>query len=194
MKKILLTLTAGIISLTAFSQSWKVDATHTKIHFSAQYLVISDVEGEFTKFDGNVASTSSDWTDMKIDATIDVNSLTTNNEMRDEHLKGDDFFNAGQYPTISFRSKSIKQIDKNKYVITGDLKIRDVTKTVNLPLVYGGTVKDPWGNTKAGFKATGKINRKDFGLKYSGAAATGEAVVSDNIDFRIDAVLIKQPN
>ena len=83
-------------------------------------------------------------------------------------------------------------IDKNKYVITGDLTIRDVTKTVEVPLVYGGTVKDPYGNTKAGFKATGKINRKEYNLKYNGAAATGEAVVSDDVEFKIDVVLIKQ--
>ena len=83
-------------------------------------------------------------------------------------------------------------IDKNKYVLSGDLNIRDVTKTVHIPLVYNGTVKDPWGNTKAGFKATGKINRKEYGLKYKDASAAGEAVVSDEIEFNLDIVLIKQ--
>ena len=90
--------------------------------------------------------------------------------MRDNHLKSDDFFNAEKFPFITFKSKGIKMIDKNKYILTGDLTIRDVTKTVELPLVFGGIVKDPWGNTKAGFKATGKINRKEFNLKYKNAA------------------------
>jgi polyisoprenoid-binding protein YceI len=112
--------------------------------------------------------------------------------MRDKHVKSDDFFNAEKYPTITFKSKSIKSLGGNKYVLVGDLTIRDVTRQVEIPVVYGGTVKDPWGNTKAGFKATGKINRKDYGLKYSNAAAGGEAVVGDDVDFTVDLVLIKQ--
>jgi polyisoprenoid-binding protein YceI len=192
MKKITLILTAIALSITSFAESWKIDPAHTKIHFTAQYLLITDVEGDFKKFDGTVTSLKHDWTDLTANINVQVASLSTDNEMRDNHLKGDDFFNAEKFPVISFKSKGIKMIDKNNYVLTGDLTIRDVTKTVELPLVYGGTVKDPWGNTKAGFKAKGKINRKEFNLKYSGAAATGEAVVSDDIEFGIDAVLIKQ--
>jgi polyisoprenoid-binding protein YceI len=192
MKKITFTLAAIALSLTSFAQNWKIDPAHTKIHFTAQYLVITEVEGEFKTVDGTLSSSKADWSDLKADITVQVASLTTDNEMRDNHLKSDDFFNAEKFPTITFKSKAIKAIDKNKFILTGDLTIRDVTKTVEVPLVYNGTVKDPWGNTKAGFKATGKINRKDYGLKYSNAAATGEAVVSDDIEFKIDAVLIKQ--
>jgi len=192
MKKITLTIAAIAISISSFAQNWKLDAAHTKIHFTADYLVISEVEGEFKKFEGTVTSAKGDWTDLKTDIIVDVNSISTDNEMRDNHLKGDDFFNAEKFPTITFKSKGIKMIDKNKYTLTGDLTIRDVTKTVDMPVVYGGTVKDPWGNIKAGFKATGKINRKEFGLNYKGAAATGEAVVSDEIAFWLDGVLIKQ--
>jgi polyisoprenoid-binding protein YceI len=121
-----------------------------------------------------------------------VNSISTDNEMRDKHLKSDDFFNAEKFPVITFTTKKIKQLDGNKYILTGDLTIRDVTKTVSLPVVYNGTVKDPWGNLKAGFKATGKINRKEFNLKYNNAAATGEAVVGDEVEFTADIVLMKQ--
>jgi polyisoprenoid-binding protein YceI len=192
MKKITLTLAALALGISTFAQNWKIDPAHTKIHFSATYLLITEVEGEFKKFDGTVTSSKPDWTDLKADITIDVNSITTDNEMRDKHLKSDDFFNAEKYPTITFKSKGMKKLENNKYVLTGDLTIRDVTKPVELALTYGGTVKDPWGNIKAGFKATGKINRKDFGLNYKNAAATGEAVVSDDIEFRLDGVLIKQ--
>lgn len=192
MKKITLSLAAILLSISSFAQNWKLDPAHTSIHFSASYLVITDVEGEFKKFDGIFSSAKPDWTDLKAEVTAQVSSITTGNDMRDNHLKSDDFFNAEKYPVITFKSKSVKMIDKNKYILTGDLTLRDVTRTVELPVVYGGTVKDPWGNIKAGFKATGKINRKDFNLKYSNAAATGEAVVGDEVEFKIDAVLIKQ--
>lgn len=192
MKKLMLSLMVVAISINSFAENWKLDQAHTRLGFNARYLVITDVEGQFKKFNGNFTSTKSDWSDMKAEFTVDVNSIYTDNEMRDKHLMGDDFFHAEKYPTITFTSKSIKKISNNKYVLTGDLKIRDVVKTVQLPLVYGGTVKDPWGNTKAGFKSTGKINRQEYGLSYKDASAAGEAVVSDEIEFTIDAVLIKQ--
>ncbi len=192
MKKITMTLAIAALSLTSFAQNWKLDPAHSKITFNTKYLVISDVEGQFKTFEGTFTSSKADWTDLTATATIQVNSITTDNDMRDKHLMSDDFFNAEKFPTISFKSKSIKMINKNKYVLSGELTIRDVTKNVEVPLVYGGTVKDPWGNTKAGFKATGQINRKDYNLKYKDAAATGEAVVSDIVEFTIDAVLIKQ--
>ena len=192
MKKITLIVASLAISLSSFAQNWKLDPSHSRIHFTAQYLVIADAEGDFKSFDGTFISSKEDWSDLKIDMTVQANSLTTDNESRDKHLKSDDFFNVEKYPSISFKSKSIKRIDKNKFILTGDLTIRDITKTVEVPLVYGGTVKDPWGNIKAGFKANGKINRKEFNLKYNNAAATGEAIVSDDVEFKIDAVLIKQ--
>ncbi len=192
MKKSITILTGLLLMLGASAQNWKIDPAHTKIHFSAKYLVISDVEGEFKKFDGEFNSSKADWSDLQAAMTVEVGSINTENEMRDKHLISDDFFNAEKFPNITFKSKGIKNLGNNKYILAGELTIRDVTKTVEFPLVYGGTVVDPWGNTKAGFKATGSINRKEFGLKYKDAAATGEAVVGDIIDFTLDAVLIKQ--
>jgi len=193
MKKALLSL--AIILAAAFSsqaQNWKLDPAHSKIKFSTKYLIITDVEGEFKKFDGTFASIKGDWSDLEANVTADVNSISTDNDMRDRHLKSDDFFSADKFPVISFKSKSVKSMGKNAFILTGDLTIRGVTRQVEIPVVYNGTVKDPWGNTKAGFKATGKINRKDFNLKYNNAAATGEAVVGDDVEFTIDLVLIKQ--
>ena len=192
MKKILTLIGAVLIMAGASAQTWELDKAHTKIHFSAKYLVISDVEGEFKKFDGNFESSKADWTDLVADVNINVASISTDNDMRDKHLMSNDFFNAEKYPSITFKSKSIKNLGNNKYTISGDLTIRDVTKTVEFPLIFGGIVVDPWGNTKAGFKATGKIDRKEFGLQYKDAAATGEAVVGDIVEFTLDAVLIKK--
>ena len=185
-------LAATMLVVAVSAQSWKIDEAHTKIHFSTKYLVITDVNGEFQKFSGEFNSEKPDWSDLTAQVSVEVGSISTDNDMRDKHLMSDDFFNAEKFPEITFKSKSIKSLGDKKYVMTGDLTIRDVTKSVEVPLVYGGTVVDPWGNTKAGFKATGKIDRKEFGLKYKDAAATGEAVVGDIVEFTIDAVLIKQ--
>lgn len=191
MKKTLIAIAVMTSAFVANAQNWKVDPSHTKITFNTKYLVISDVEGEFKDFEGTFTSSKPDWTDLKTNISVKVASISTNNEMRDNHLKSDDFFNSEKFPTITFVSSGVKMIEKNKYVLQGKLTIRDVTKDVEVPLVYSGTVKDPWGNIKAGFKATGKIDRKDYNLKYSNAAATGEAVVSDDVEFTINAVLIK---
>ncbi len=192
MKKVLTLIAAVALSATAIAQNWKLDSSHSKIRFTTKYLVISDVDGEFKKFEGTFTSSKADWSDLQATMTVQVPSITTDNEMRDKHLLSDDFFNAEKFPTMTFTSTGIKSLGNNKYVLSGNLTVRDVTKKVEVPLVYGGQVKDPWGNLKAGFKATGKINRKDFGLKYANAAATGEAVVGDEVEFTIDAVLIKQ--
>ena len=192
MKKLNLTIIAALVAAGSFAQNWKMDPAHSKIRFTTKYLVISDVDGEFKKFDGTFTSSKPDWSDLAASVSVDVNSLTTDNDMRDKHVKSDDFFNAEKFPTITFKSKSVKNLGGNKFVLTGDLTIRDVTKQVEVPVVYNGTVKDPWGNTKAGFKATGKINRKEFNLKYNSAAGTGEAVVGDEVEFTADFVLIKQ--
>lgn len=192
MKKMLLVASAIMFTLSSFAQTWKIDPSHSKIRFSVKYLVISDVSGEFKKFDGTFTATKADWTDMQGTVTTEVSSISTDDDMRDKHLQGDAFFAADKYPTASFKIKNVKSLGGNKLVFTGDLTIRDVTKTVDLPVVYGGSITDPWGNLKAGFKAMGSINRKEFGIKYNDAAKTGEAVVSDNVDFIIDLVLVKQ--
>ena len=146
MKTIILAFTAFALSLGSFAESWKIDPAHTRIHFSTQYLVITDVEGEFKKFDGTFSSNNADWSYLSTNIQVDVSSISTDNEMRDNHLKSDDFFNAEKFRFITFKSTGIKMIGKNKYVLKGDLTIRDVTKNVELPLVHGGIVKDPWGN------------------------------------------------
>lgn len=191
MKRILTMAVVALMAMSAQAQNWKVDGAHSKVKFNVKYMAISETEGEFKKFDGTATSAKADWSDLNVSFNVDVNSISTDNEMRDGHLKGDDFFNAEKFPKMSFKSKTVKALGNNKFVMTGDMTIRDVTKSIEIPFSYGGTVKDPWGNTKAGFKATSTINRKDFGLKYKDAAATGEAIVGDDVTFTIDLVLIK---
>ncbi|HQW22117.1 MAG TPA: YceI family protein [Bacteroidia bacterium] len=192
MKKITLMAALVIMTASAFAQQlWKIDGAHSKVRFTTKYLLISDVDGEFKKFDGKVTSSAADFSDLSATITVDVNSIVTDNDMRDGHLKSDDFFNAEKYPSMTFKSTGIKSLGNKKYMLSGLLTIRDVTKAVSIPLVYGGTVTDPWGNIKAGFKATGSINRQEYGLKWDNKAATGEAVVSDDVDFTIDLILIK---
>jgi polyisoprenoid-binding protein YceI len=151
-----------------------------------EHLVISEVEGSFKIFNGTLASPSPDFTNSKIDFAVDVNSINTDDEKRDAHLKSDDFFNAEKFPAMKFTSTSFRKIKGNAYVLEGNLTIRDVTKKVRFAVMYGGTVKDPWGNTKAGFKASTTINRKDYGLKWGALTETGSAVVGDEVKMLIN--------
>lgn len=188
MKKLLLLFTVVFISASLSAQTkWSVDPVHSNVSFVVSHLVISEVEGSFKKFDGTLTASKPDFTDAKIDFTIDVNSIDTDNDMRDKHLKSDDFFNAEQYPNMVFKSTSFKKKSGNKYELYGNLTIRNVTKAVKFDVVYGGTAKDGYGNTKAGFKATGVINRFDYGLKWNALTEAGGSTVGKEvtIDLRL---------
>ncbi|MFM7216800.1 MAG: YceI family protein [Bacteroidota bacterium] len=192
MKKQLLLIALSVLTLGATAQEWSIDNSHSSVKFKARYMMFSDVEGTFKKFQGTFTSSKSDFSDLQVNMTVDVASVNTDNEMRDNHLKADDFFNAEKFPSMSFKSTGIKSLGGGKFVLSGDLTIRDVTKRVDVPVVYGGTTKDPWGNTRAGFKATGKLNRKEFKLSWDTKNDLGEAVVGDEVEFTIDASLIKK--
>lgn len=174
---------------TSTASTWSLDRSHSSVKFTVQHLVISEVEGNFKMFDGNVASPSADFNNAQVNFTVDVNSINTDDDKRDAHLKSDDFFNAEKYPKMSFTSTSFKKVKGNSYTLEGNLTIRDVTKKVKFAVTYGGIVKDPWGNTKAGFKAAGTINRKDFGLKWGALTEAGGAVVGDDVDMVLNVQL-----
>ncbi len=192
MKKTIILLMGLISFMNANAQTWKVDAAHTNIEFNVDYMVVSELNGTFKMFDGKAESVKPDFSDAKINFTVDVNSINTDNEMRDKHLKSDDFFNAEKYPKMSFTSTSMKKVADKKYVLEGNLTIRDVTKPVKFDVTYGGTVNDPWGNTKAGFKAKGTIKRFDYNLKYNAATEAGGLVASDEVAMNLNIVMIKQ--
>jgi polyisoprenoid-binding protein YceI len=173
--------------------TWKIDATHSNLMFKVQHLVISEVGGYFREFDGSLVSKNDkDFSGSTINLVAKVASINTDNADRDKHLKSDDFFSADKYPELKFVSKSFKKVSGNKYVLVGDLTIRDVTKQVKLDVEYKGTVKDPWGNTKSGFKLTGAINRFDYNLKWNSLIESGGAVVGKTVKLEANVELAKQ--
>lgn len=183
--------TFAAVTNTTAQTKWTVDKAHSKVGFSVSHMVITDVEGNFKDFDATVTTTGEDFSTAKIDFTAKTASVYTENEKRDNHLRSDDFFNAEKYPTLTFKSKSLKKVSDNKYKLTGDLTMRDVTKEVVLDVKFNGLVKDMSGNTRAGFKITGELNRMDYGLKFNALLGTGDAVVGNTVELDINIQLIQ---
>ena len=172
---------------------WLIDPAHSEVQFKIKHLVISTVSGSFKKFEGTVQSEKDDFSDASVQFSAEAASVDTNNEQRDGHLKSDDFFNAVKYPKITFVSAGVEKKGNDEYILKGNLTMRDVTKPVELKVEYGGTTKDLYGQTKAGFEVTGKINRQDFGLKWSAITEAGGLVVSDDVKLIMSIQIIKQP-
>jgi polyisoprenoid-binding protein YceI len=172
--------------------TWIIDAAHSEIQFKIRHLLISTVSGSFKKFEGTVQSERDDFTDAKIQFTAETASVDTNNEQRDTHLKSDDFFNAEKFPKIIFTSTEVVKESDDEYILRGNLTIRDVTKLVELDIDYGGTTTDSYGQTKAGFEVTGKIDRQDYGLKWSAVTEAGGVVVSDDVRLIMSIQIVKQ--
>ncbi|ACU57881.1 YceI family protein [Chitinophaga pinensis] len=171
---------------------WKIDASHSDVEFKVKHLMISSVTGYFGKYEGTAESSSDDFTDAKITFEADVNSISTKNEQRDQHLQAEDFFHAAQYPKLSFVSTGVKKVDDENYKVTGDLTLRGVTKPVELAVEFSGIVKDPYGQTKAGFDIKGKINRKDFGVSFHAVTDNGGLVLGDEVKLQASVQLVKQ--
>jgi polyisoprenoid-binding protein YceI len=166
---------------------WVLDPMHSEVQFKVKHLVISTVTGSFKTFEGTVETEGDTFEGATAEFSLDVNSIDTNQEMRDGHLKGAEFFDAEKYPKISFKSTAITADS-----LTGDLTIKDVTKSVTLDLEHGGTATDFYGNLKAGFEITGKINRKDFGLVWDGVTEAGAIVLGSDIKLIINVQFAKQ--
>ncbi len=172
---------------------WILDPTHSEVQFKIKHLMITNVTGQFTKFDISVETEDEDFMTAKAVFTADVSSITTNNEQRDEHLKSADFFDVSKYPKIKFVPTKYENVDNDgSYEVYGDLTIRDVTKNIKLDTEFGGIIKDPWGNTRAGFTISGKINRKDFGLKWNAATEAGGLVLSEEVRIHCEFQFVKQ--
>lgn len=172
--------------------TWKIDNLHSQVQFKVKHLVVTTVTGHFTKFDASLEASKDDFTDAKITFEADVNSISTGNEQRDGHLKSDDFFNVEKFPKIKFVSTGVKKSDNEHYKLEGNITLRDVTKPISLDVVYGGTVKNPYGMTVAGFEINGKLNRKEFGLKWHAATEAGQIVVSDDVRLDVTVEMVKQ--
>ncbi|MAY82741.1 MAG: hypothetical protein CMP59_01270 [Flavobacteriales bacterium] len=173
------------------NQKWNIDDTHSEIIFKVKHMMVSNVSGAFEKFEGTAESNDDDFSNAKFTFKANIDSINTRNADRDAHLKSDDFFNAESYPQLKFESTSFEK-DGDDYKLKGDLTIRDVTKEVELDVEFNGVAVDPYGQTKAGFELSGKINRKDFGLKWSAVTEAGSIVVSDEVKLSLNVQLVKQ--
>jgi polyisoprenoid-binding protein YceI len=172
--------------------TYKIDPAHSEISFKVKHLVISTVSGHFSKFDATMTTNREDFTDAEVTFEADANSVSTKSEQRDTHLKSDDFFNAEKFPKITFKSTSVEKKSDNEYTLKGDITIRDVTKPITLHVEHGGSTIDPWGQSREGFEITGKLSRKEFGLKWNALTEAGGAVVGDEVRLLMNVQMVKQ--
>lgn len=170
---------------------WGLDPTHSEVTFKVKHMMISNVSGSFKKFVVNVETQNDDFSDAKIDFTADVDSITTNNDQRDGHLKSADFFDMGKYPVISFHATKYES-KGGEDLLHGDLTIKDITHPITLNVDFGGIVIDSYGQTKAGFTIEGKIKRKDFGLTWDAITEAGSVVVGNELKVHAEIQLIRQ--
>ena len=169
---------------------WSIDPVHSEITFKVKHLMISNIKGEFKTFQADIDG--EDFTKSIISANIDASSISTNNNDRDMHLKSPDFFEVEKYPEITFVSTSIKKVDDDEFKLVGNLTIKGTTKEITLDTEFGGFMKDPYGNEKAGFSINGKLNRKDFGLNWNAALEAGGVMVANEIKIYAEVQFIKQ--
>ncbi len=193
MKTLSVALIALFMTAVTYAQvTWSFDNSHSKVGFTVDHLVISEVDGHFRSYEGTISSTKdNDFSNAQINFTIKANSINTENEDRDKHLRSADFFDVEKYPNITFVSKSMTKQQGNKYKVTGDFTMKGVTKSITFDAVMSGPVKDPWGNTKIAFKLKGELNRFDYGLQWSKATEAGGLVVGKEVRFDIDVQLKK---
>ncbi|MGI4833407.1 MAG: YceI family protein [Janthinobacterium lividum] len=173
--------------------TWLIDPLHSEVQFKIKHLVISTVTGAFNSFEGSAQTEGDGFENAQVEVSMQVDSVNTGQDARDQHLRGDDFFNSAQFPTITFKSTAFTKAGGGEhYQLTGDLTIKGVTKPVTFDVEHGGTAVDFYGNTKAGFEATGKINRKEFGLTWGGITEAGAIVVGEEVKLIMNIQLAKQ--
>jgi polyisoprenoid-binding protein YceI len=172
--------------------TYKIDPTHSEITFKVKHLLITNVSGDFKKFDASFEAEKEDFSDAVISFEADIDSIDTKQEQRDGHLKSADFFDAANHPKLTFHSTQLVPVKENEYKLIGDLTIKGITNTVELDVEFGGTAVDFYGQTKVGFEINGKIERSKFGLTWSAVTEAGGVVVSDDVKLHIEAQFVKQ--
>lgn len=172
-------------------KTWTIDPAHSEVQFKVKHLVISTVTGSFDRFSGQLETASDDFTPATINFEAEVDSINTNNADRDNHLKSADFFDAANYPKISFVSESFEKTGESTYKLTGNFTMRGTTKKITLDVEHGGVMTDPYGNTKAGFELQGKVSRKEFGLSWNAVTEAGGVVVADEVKLLLNIQLTK---
>ena len=172
--------------------TYTIDPAHTEVTFKIRHLMISNVTGHFTKFSGKMESSKDDFTDADINFEADIDSIDTNNEQRDGHLKTGDFFDAAQYPKLVFQSTSFDKVSGEIYKLNGNLTLHGVTKPITMSAELGGAAKDLYGNSRIAFEISGSIHRKEYGLEWNAALETGGVALSDEVKLLLNVQLIKQ--
>jgi len=170
---------------------WAIDPTHSEVGFKVKHMMFTNVSGKFQNYDATIISNGENFEDAYVEFTADVNSISTNNNDRDNHLRSADFFAADQYPELKFTSSSLKKVDEDNYEMRGDLTMRGVTKPVKLNVEFGGLMKDPWGNLKAALNIQGKLNRKEWGLNWNAALEAGGVLVSEEVKLISELQLVR---
>ncbi|MBL7700540.1 MAG: YceI family protein [Chitinophagaceae bacterium] len=171
---------------------WVIDPTHSEIGFKIRHLMITNVSGTFGKVDITAETEGDNFTTANVNVKIEVDSISTHNSQRDEHLRNADFFEVAKFPYLTFKSSRIEKVDDENFTLVGDLTIKETTKPVELKLEFGGVTKDPWGGSRAGFSLSGKINRHDFGVSYNPVLETGGVALGEEIKIWGDVELVKQ--
>jgi polyisoprenoid-binding protein YceI len=179
-------------TLTSRKTKWVLDPAHSDLAFKVRHMMISNVKGEFRKFNAEVTTLNDDPSTAVVHVEIDPASIFTNDEGRDKHLRSEDFFDVQAHDNITFESTSIKKLSDDHYKLTGMLTMKGISKKILLDVDFGGINKDPWGNQKAGFTISGKINRKDWGLNWNSLLETGGVLVSDEVRINGEVQFVKK--
>jgi polyisoprenoid-binding protein YceI len=172
--------------------TWVLDPTHSELQFKIKHLMISTVTGQFNQFKATVETDDDDFSTANVHFEADINSISTNNPQRDEHLKADDFFGAKEHPALLFEGNKMEKTGDDTYSLSGVLTIKGISKNVQLDVELGGITKDPWGNTRTGFSVTGKINRQDYGISFGTVSETGGLLLGDDVKINANVQFVKQ--
>ena len=176
---------------SALTGTWNLDPAHTRIGFSARHAMVTKVRGHFEQFEGTAQIDGANPANSHVEVTIQAASINTNNQMRDDHLRNNDFLEVDKYPTITFVSTKVEQLDEDTVRITGDLTIKATTREVSLDFEFGGAAVDPYGNERIGFEGQTSIYRQDYGVAFSAALETGGVLVSDKVGIDIEVAAVK---
>lgn len=176
----------------SMSGIWNFDPGHTRVGFSARHAMVTTVRGTFTDVQGRIELDATNISASRVEVRLKAASVNTNNEQRDDHLRSPDFFDVETYPEITFVSSTIDEVEENNFMVVGDLTIKDVTKQVAIPIALLGIQRDPMGNLRAGFEATRRLNRRDYGLHWNMPLDTGGLLVSEKVTLEFEISAIKE--
>ena len=171
---------------------WSLDPTHSELQFKIKHLMISNVSGALKNFQAEVETEGEDFSSARINLIAQMDSISTNNEQRDAHLRNSDFFEVEKYPELKFKSTKVEKVDSNTFVVYGELTMKGVTKSIKLNAEFNGVVKDPWGNERAAFTVTGKINRTDWGMNFNSVMETGGVMLGEEVKINSELEFLKQ--